>query len=535
MKPHAAMRRKLVPVLLIAGLLSYPVLLGFQRLRMIPSEVIANRNERLYGYKGVVTGHVRFDDGSPAAGFPVGARFLQHRTGAAGEGSAVTDGDGRFEIRGLASYAFSVYAGNDDKPYVVPEPIQVDLTRSQRAEGIDFVLRLGPMVSVRVTDAETGRPVSGLLLTTRPGGGPGSSLGRTDDDGRAQGRVSLLTFDLSLSDPRTDRSYGPAPGYRFWRHVELDRPTDVEWEVRAYRGANSYHPALFRGVVVDLKGNPVPGAFVRLDRNGCQITTSDRKGRFSFKSSRMQDPGGGRGGAVIQAHKGPMSGSVVPTAAETWGTIRIVLDSAAQGAVFGRVVDLAGNPARNCRINYYGLFGTGQEINQVIFDTTSTDDNGRFLIDRLPLEGGYKFSFGGPSNDQDFGITSVPRGALNDLMRVSAGERKDLGTIAVPLADQGVGGVIVDEDGGPPKGAILVELTGEHTSLPAYPDGSGHFEFKAVASEPLTLKVFVGTKGPGTSAFFRAGDDSPDMLLKTSVRAGERHLHLVVKMRPAKP
>jgi hypothetical protein len=490
----------------------------------LPPQGRISRNQELV-MTGTVTGRVLFQDGSPAPGFRVSARFQMHQTGAPGEGDAVTDANGRYTIQYLGKDRFLVGVDRGNQPYLVPNSVRVDLTKTTTASLPDFTLQLGPEVTVRVRDAETNQPVPGLVVSAAFPGGPGSPT-PLSANGEAKFRVGMLEFDLTISDPNQHEGYGPAPGYSFSKRVSLKAVSPVDWEVLAYENWAQPRAAVFSGIVVDRRGNPVVAANVRLQRYNDNLQAiSDRQGRFKFQTMRVsvhEDP---LRGAAIMAEKRKARAFAVLSAAETWQPIRLVLGDEPNVLVRGRILDQHGRPLGNCRIHYWETFGTS--VGSVQPSATHyAEADGSFTLENLHPGATYTFSFGSfYEGNKRAGVVKIP---AQGVIRLSD-KGLDLGTITVPRADASIAGVVRDESGRPVSKNILINVVGKTTDLPAYPDEAGRFKIEGVVDEPLRIRVFVGSE-----RFYRTGDDSPDKLLDQTVRAGDQGIVLRVKMRLAK-
>ncbi len=508
-----------------------------------PTGEPATENERLYGYRGVIRGRVTFVDGKPAAGFRVVARFVLHATGAPGEGQAVTNADGRYEIRGLNPQAFSVRVENEGKPYVVPPPRRVDL--KDQEDNIDFVLRRGPLITVRVRDAETGRPIPGMIVETgahlfaspRP-------VGTTDKWGEFQFRVGQLEMVLRLraADDRT-LEVAPAPGYSFHHSVRLERVQPVTWEVRTYQNPHHLAPRTFTGTVVGPDGKPVAGALVRMIRNSdIERTMTDAAGRFTFRTHRMTEQEHKTSGVVLRADKGELSTVKFPKAYETWGTIVVRLEAIRSPSVYGVVTDLEKKPLEGVPITYWESYpGSSAQFTVQPSNGGTTDAKGRFMVSGLSPAASYHLRFGGTpqfhGGRRTFGITQYPERLekAHKSIRLRAGEQRNIGRIVVPVANSIVAGRVVDQEGRPVSGKRVVDkegrsghilmilIRGRYTEAHAFPDTDGRFRAEQIVREPLSLNVY-SSEDHG----FRTGPDSPDFLCSIPVRAGDSDVQVVL-------
>ena len=234
----------------------------------------------------IVSGRVTLQGGKSAVGFHVIARPAGFfRSDAAGE--AITDAAGRYTLtikpdpprssvfsgpiffsgsrhRNLGTYGphtYSVTVANGGQPYLEPLPQIVSLEdRPNHAEGnVNFVLRLGPQITVQVHDAQTGLPVPGVHVRPRLdlyGQDAGALAGETDADGRLRFRLGQLEARLSLEPPAGIEA---APGSVFYREVHLTAPEEVVWDVKTYRTDPAATASVWHGVVLRADGRPAAG------------------------------------------------------------------------------------------------------------------------------------------------------------------------------------------------------------------------------------------------------------------------------------
>lgn len=502
------------------------------RIRDVNWVEVADRNERDYHFHGIVRGRVTYEDGSPAVGATVSAGFMMHMTGAQGEGAAITDSAGRYEIRGLGPEDFFISVLTQGSGYLATPKQRVSMKDYTPVSGIDFVLQLGPEVNVKVTDAETGMPVKGLAVRTMSMGMGGPPDGHTDANGEYRGRVGYLEFDIQLGEQNNGRGYGAAPGSSFYHHVKLAKVAPVEWEALAYDDPYSHRPAVFRGEVVDELGQPVADATIRYNRYGDTKTYStDSKGRFEIDTFRVLPYEDGKNTVVLKVEKDGEVTTKLPTAAETWNRIHIVMRHGETGTLTGQVVDDSGRPIPNCPVTYWEAFpGSGASVQPS--NPGLTDSDGRFRIEHLSSEGVYQLMFGETgSSPNHLGATYYPAALeKGQYVRVEKGETKGLGTIVVPRANGKLSGTIVDTAGKPLSKNISVVIKGEHGYQYPEIDAQGHFSLDSLVDEPLMLRIFASD-----GHFTRTSDDSPDLLLARPVKSGDLNLRLVVKWRQPKP
>lgn len=504
---------------------------------------IARTNEQNLGFKGVIRGRVRFRDGRPAKGFTVLARFFFHQTGAPGEGFAVTDANGEYTIRGLNPQQFRVSVEAGGTSYIVPDPRTVALESlpDKTASNIDFTLTLGPKITIRVHDAQTGEPISDVaVFAGLPGGGSSQPRGRTDAKGEFRFRSGYLETYIRLEPGKHDGfTVSEAPGYRLSRNVAFATPDDlrdVEWDVKTYTEDPKRHETTLRGTVTDVEGKPVAGAEVRLVR-GTQIetATSDANGAFAIRTYRMQIvefgdwDGRQRTGLMIEATKDGQRGRHIATPDETWTQIPVRLErTAAHATVSGQVVGVDGKPIANVPIHYNESFVDAQAF--VTRNAPNSDAQGRFTVGGLSPDAFYQFRFGKPAqngNDFGFGVTAVPDAKFTrGFLRLRAGERHDLGRVVVLRSDASVAGRMRTKSGATPQGHFMAVIEGAHTSVNVPVDADGSFRFPHVVREPLRFALFRSTDASGTA--FSWGPDRPGEVGWRSIHGGDTAILITV-------
>lgn len=223
--------------------------------------------------------------GKPIAGARVGEGWTMKKF-------AVTDADGRYEMRG---YGASGYG----EVRVTAETFGAQLRQLKPADqGVtaDFALDPGCEVTGRVLDA-AGKPVAGVYLAA-VGGGFGSSdnethdwcSGRTDADGcyRLQGLRLAVAHALMVRAEGAATLVGDMPPLR----PGPNRLPDVALRTARY----------VSGVVVNLSGEPVAGVGVTLRGNnadratllGCQQVIDSHAGDYCIAVREMRSDSLGR-------------------------------------------------------------------------------------------------------------------------------------------------------------------------------------------------------------------------------------------------
>lgn len=531
---------------LIAGLVASTSLAQTTYVRPTPEQVAA-QNEK-WGLRGIIAGRVTFADGRPAPGFHVQARFTEPQSGAQGENEGVTNPDGRYEIRGLNPQGFSVSVFTAQTPYLSPSR-RVDVPRPDgRVNNVNLVLVPGPVVTVRVRDAETGAPVPGMAVSkSLLYEGTNQPAGTTDATGMLVLRLNRLEASLDVEPPASERNrIVAAPSYDFHYYLKMPRSQAVTWDIKTYADRNAFSTRLFRGRVLGPDGKPVVGAGVTLRRdNNEPRTLTDNEGRFSFQVRRIepsemwsQTSGVTPKPMTLRVEKGNLSALVFPTPDETWEGITVRLRPNVQTAVRGRVTDEQGKPLAGISVEYLELFqGTPSSENIHRRNGGVTDVTGGFFIAGLSSEAVYQFTFGGYSqfgHGHLWGQTKFPNISYsNGWLRLRKGETRKLEPIAVYSASNIVSGIVVDAAGLPQKN-LLVSVTGPHTNFTNTTDAQGHFQVENIVNEPLLLGVFAPFEpnAPSLSFSYDPRPNSPNALYQGPVQAGAKNVRIVTHSHP---
>jgi hypothetical protein len=401
----------------------------------------------------IITGRVTLDDGKPAVGQTVIVRSTDY-VSPTPSGMAVTDADGRYTVSintGLfpALFAdtqapnpppdahFSVTVRIARKLYLEPVSHSVTLTPGEKTDSADFIVTTGPKVTVRVHDALTRKPVSGVPVYDSQSGTNSMHpmLGVTDTNGVAVFRLTSLHAELTLFPP--DDKASPvqiAPGYPGYKEIWLQAAQDVVWDIKTY--SNSLPETIpWRGIVLGANGLPVGGVTVHImRRSGESITQTDNRGHFSSSLpplNKYEDSGLGTPMVALLAERDEQTALLFPTADETWEGMVLRLASTPLSSITGTVVDAQGHPEA-------GVPVTCDDTPLMSYDSFSrkadndgaTDATGRFTISRL-LAGRYRLTLGGGP----FAYKNLPPFFIDDFEQtrpIAAGAKEDLGQIVVP-------------------------------------------------------------------------------------------------------
>lgn len=226
----------------------------------------ADQREKILGYKNSVSGTVRYADGKPAKGFLVAATFVHHRSLTPGEGFAITDDAGHYTIRALSDWGFKISVENEGKPFLataLAHPVTLN-SENRKVDDVDFILDAGPVITIRVRDAETDKPIAGLALNANKGewGSP-QPLAVTDANGEFVYHSPNRQNELYV-EHNPNFSIDPAPGSGFYYHQTLKSGEKVAWDIRTHTTPEEVTPYV---IVVPEEGNAGKGMKIRLLHN----------------------------------------------------------------------------------------------------------------------------------------------------------------------------------------------------------------------------------------------------------------------------
>lgn len=407
-----------------------------------------------------IVGRVLGPDGEPLEG----ARVVALRFGDFTMFPAVeSDADGTFEVKGLTGGNYMIFAladgiGGSDQQSVQPG-----------GDPIDLLVRQGGDLKVRVTDKETGEPVTSFGL--RPF--------RTGPFGYLY--APLLEFEASdglVSVTLPETSYGlevVAPGYRIHSEATIPLNPEAPVEIGLEKGG------MIRGKVVSkATGNPVIGATIFIKRGGFPAsphkdlqTVTDSNGIFTLDKLGL-DATNFRISHVD--HTEESFTGVEPVAVENPDELpepqefRLGVGGRIEGRAFGD----DSLPATGETV-YLTLGGFDFSFNR----STKVDSTGRYSFDHVPTDRRYTVS-------------------LRSFMPGSGGlQQTDVqveegGTTTVDFGQEGgaktLRGMVMR--GGEPVAGMALSLTatdGRTSVLQGRSDETGAFVFEGVAAGAYQL------------------------------------------------
>ncbi|MHC4398570.1 MAG: carboxypeptidase regulatory-like domain-containing protein [Planctomycetota bacterium] len=352
-----------------------------------------------------------------------------------------TDAEGRFVLTGLAGGQYVVFADKnylpDDEVVCAPVP-DVRVEVGEAPVEVDLVCTEGRVLTGRVLDEQTGRPVSDQYVTARLGANFSIRVDQTitDAEGRYRLRLPLGEYQLIVGGWRNGRPHSVRADVTIPRRADLPE-VDLRVGVR---------PQL-TGRLVDEEGRPVEGK-ISLDSESAETA---KDGSFAVPEPfGFPNVAGLPYGFAFSRDKKLAAG--FPLSRFEPGTEqRIVLKRPAE--VRGVVVDVTGVPIPGASAGLHII--TGDRSTAVLGKPPwqrHVDPNGAFAFSGVPVgiplrllagKRGYE------SNDEK--LTDLQPGEVRDLV-VAVKRRMDV-ELVPPKLDATLAGRVVDENKRPVVGA----------------------------------------------------------------------------------
>jgi protocatechuate 3,4-dioxygenase beta subunit len=441
-----------------------------------------------------VRGRVVDADGAPLAGATVrgdhGASIAPRPDG----GEAMTDAQGRFELRGLAARPQALTARLDD--YLDGETATLELANGSVHEDVTIALELGLELggTVRWPD---GAPAEGARLTVVPLE-PGGSTWRMFEAARSPEGQGATAADGSF------RLAGLEPG-AYAVHVArpaLDDAEGAAWTARAASveagstdlALTLVAPLAYAARVVDDAGEPVAAFTVTAQRadwptwlegpsRELEETFEDADGRFALAGV---DAGRWTVSVTAEGHLRSDDREVAVAAGAAADPTAFALTRTAR--ITGVVRDPAGLPVAGAEVRGMALEYPAHSA------VETTDEEGRFVLASV-----------GPG--------PVALEASCDAWAPSVEERHDLvagearADVAVLLTEGGtIEGVVYDRDGAPDAGRTIALQSNDGEFREVESDSAGRFR-----AERLAPGVYQVIATPDPDVWESVDGEQPDL------------------------
>lgn len=343
-------------------------------------------------------------------------------------GSTKTDAQGRFSIPELGP-------GEGSVRVTVPEGIgygvkgaTVEVTSGQKSTVTLTVEKLLP-VKGRVIGADTKRGLPNAYV------GGGETSARTGPDG---------TFTLMcLPGELTLYASGAGPAYRDTdyqsaKHCTLAPPGlqvgDIELQP-------AHHVTV---LVVDMAGQPVPGASVTSEQSGDEPVPSPlRSGMRTDAQGQVVLTGLSAATLTLTATKDDLSSAPLPVdPAAQAGPVKLTLQPGRMASMTVLIQDQNGQPVTDAVVQGYEM-AANWGMNRTV---PPPDAQGRVTMPRLTPGHGYSFKIEAPG--------CWP--AETPKWTAEAGQTHDCGVVTLTRNRGSVAGKVVDADGKPAAGMIVL-------------------------------------------------------------------------------
>ena len=370
-------------------------------IKVHPRQIIGNIDQIMH-FGGIISGTVSSDT-TPATPLPGMCVFVEENNGLFDGGSADTDNNGHYSIKGLASGPYTVFfqPGCDNNANYVSEnyPSNVKVTEGATTSGINGSLPPGATISGTVTSAKTGQPLRGICveINSTDFGTEGFSVSAKDGTYSVD-QLPVDTYNVEFSGGCGNTgSYAP----QAYNNTNVLEPQNID-VTTAGQAVNGIDAAMqpgpvISGTVTDSSGRKLKGICVfAVTPSGIEFsiaTTVRGKYRITDLAPAQYQviftPGCGNNANLVgQAYKTPISAltpATVSAASGTVGGINAALAPA--GAIAGTVRGAGGRPVPFYCIILTGVSGAARNLVGEVFVFGS-----KYEITGGPV-GGYQVAF----------------------------------------------------------------------------------------------------------------------------------------------
>jgi len=421
-----------------------------------------------------------------------------------GWGSTRTDAQGRYRMVGLRPGTYNLallLQGERAETFAAAAREKTVVKRGVMLDHQDFLLRKGALITGKVTDKNTGAPITGMIIgvygPARPRSGAMVQPAYTDAKGIYRVRVPAgAQFVYIMGSPSPT-----SPQYE---------TAGTEANVAVREGAALHHDFMLtpgrkttpvHGIVVGPDDAPIPHArvnamFVR--ENGVSygadpVLETDANGAFVVE--------GVTGSIRLRARSGALATDTT-TLAHGGESVTLHLKPNVLITLSGMVVDEQGKPIFGAGVVLGAWWRDSDDGGRVV---TTTDPQGRFAIHDLYPDTRYSVS----GVAKGFGSLRFPP------VQYQPGDKAEVPAIRLPHADRVVVGRVVDENGVPlAKQGVWLQGTSSRFAE-TVTDAQGRFRFESMVYEPLNLSL-LDHRGVIVQQQRVAGTDTEVLLVRKS-------------------
>ncbi|HEY0712284.1 MAG TPA: carboxypeptidase regulatory-like domain-containing protein, partial [Polyangia bacterium] len=368
------------------------------------------------------------------AGATVSLLNQDSRNIGAGVRDVQSDEEGRFGFNEVPLGSYQVFARDSRRNLIGNGPV-VTAIPFKTAKPIEVALATGSAVQGSAVD-ESGKPVAGAIVDLRSGLGEAPTVRNvltsiTDAAGHFfLGGLLPGRHQVTVSSGDTVATQDVA--------VEADKTARLALTLRPRPSQLAVAGRVFKA-----DGQPAGAVMVRLERAGSAVlitTETDDLGNYRLS-------GGGEGEGTVCAWHPTLGVGKVAVRGSAQGNSSVDVRLSPGLSIGGVVHFVDGAPAEAISVAV-----TRQEAG-VFYDSTTTDDRGRFLIQSL-LPGTYTVSATrkrGPHN-----VSTYQQRPELKIIRLVDGETKADVALVVRRGGKSIRGVVTRDDGQPAVGAHVI-------------------------------------------------------------------------------
>ena len=393
----------------------------------------------------------------PIAGLEIEARpdsSAQARFG-------TTDETGSYTITKLGPGPYSLIVMDPHKIATnwLQEPQSISVQAGINQSNINISMIHGGLISGKVTDKVTGKPVPNIMVFA-PGHGTVYGTGdRTNAGGLYSFHILPGANDLHLTIPFIGRSLSTP------QHFDI---AEGETKTIDFQIDTPILPAAVQGTVLNSLGKPIPGAEVdAIDQQRGIITLkTDSSGRFTFDSPGLMPnvPILARAGDLATSEAYAYRGQKAITLRLTPGTLC---------SLTGLVTDKNGAPVPNAPVRLSLKLGdTGYPLEQTV-----TDTNGRYT---------FPHAYGNATYMLVTDPLGFAEGNSEDI-KTATNQTIQVPVVALTITNSFVGGTLLDAKGSPIANATISDNWRQNVNTKT--DQSGHFMLKGLPSRQVVLTI----------------------------------------------
>jgi hypothetical protein len=343
--------------------------------------------------------------------------------------------------------------------------VQVTLETGETARDIRLALTEGCWVEVVVKE-ETGRPATRRAVTIFDAEGGDPWYGTTDAGGMVRARLLPGTYQVGRifeSD---------------YEYADPQEPfTITDGQTKRFERTLGGMPAV-SGVVYDDAGVPLEGVELQIIPGGHEETSSDAQGRFKA----MWDPRKWPPADYLVARHASRNLAAAEPGGRGKTSSRMDVRLRPGVTLAGQVTDPNGKALAGADIQVM-LYPGDRHAIEMSNRGVKTDAQGRYEVETLPTKRRYRIK----ASANNYGQVGTEIDATE-----TAGNRVQVSTLALPVANLSVSGVVVDAAGQPVSGASVFSYPDEWIGQPSRhtrSDAAGKFVFEHLCAGEIYISV----------------------------------------------